>query len=175
MEPGPATEPRTVFLGVDPAALYRSDDSGASWASVPGINEHATRPKWNPGAGGMCIRTILLDPTRPKRMFIGISAIAGMFRTDDAGEHWTPQNRGVAVDFVPEKHPEVGQCVHKVVLDPADPNTAYRQDHDGIFVSHDGMDNWKRIGQPTGERLRVRRRRRGRPPRAMRTSCRSRG
>ncbi|MCI4358632.1 MAG: hypothetical protein L3J99_06355 [Thermoplasmata archaeon] len=147
IEAGPVSEPSTVFLGVDPASLYRSDDSGASWAPVPGLNDHATRPKWNPGAGGMCLHTILIDPTRPSRMYVGISA-AGMFRSDDSGEHWRPANRGVAVSFMPEKHPEVGQCVHKVALDPAHPETSYRQDHDGIFVSHDGMENWKRVGRP---------------------------
>jgi hypothetical protein len=147
--PGPPGEPRSVFLGVDPASLYRSDDLGGSWTGMPGLNEHPTRPKWNPGAGGMCLHTILLDPTNPRRMFAGISA-AGTFRSDDAGEHWTAMNRGVAVSFLPEKNPEVGQCVHKIALDPADPSTVYRQDHDGIHVSHDAMESWKRVGKPLG-------------------------
>ncbi len=147
LEAGPVSEPKTVFLGVDPAGLYRSDDLGSSWAPVPGLNDHPTRPKWNPGAGGMCLHTIIIDPTDPKRMYVGISA-AGMFRSDDAGEHWRPANRGVVVSFQPEKRPEVGQCVHKVVLDSGDTRTAYRQDHDGIYVSHDAMDSWKRIGRP---------------------------
>jgi hypothetical protein len=147
--PGPENEPQRLFLGVDPASLYRSDDSGRSWEGVEGLNAHRTRPKWNPGAGGMCLHTIILDPTRPRRMYVGISA-AGMFRTDDGGERWSPMNKGVRVSFQPDKTPEVGQCVHKVVLDPAHPEIAYRQDHDGIHVSHDSMEMWRRVGKPLG-------------------------
>lgn len=147
VEPGPENEPKTMFIGIDPASLFRSDDRGTSWTPLNGLNEHPTRPQWNPGAGGMCLHTILLDPSRPRRMYVGISA-AGTFRSDDGGEHWTPMNHGVRVSFLPEKHPIVGQCVHKIALDPADPDTIYRQDHDGIYVSHDAMDSWKRIGRP---------------------------
>ena len=146
IEPGPASEPGTIFLGIDPASLYRSDDRGASWQGMAGLNEHETRPKWNPGAGGLCLHTILLDPTRPKRMYVGISA-AGTFRSDDGGEHFRPVNQGVRVSFQPDKTPPFGQCVHKVALDPANPETIYRQDHDGIHVSHDGMESWKRVGK----------------------------
>jgi hypothetical protein len=147
IEPGPANEPSTVFLGVDPAALYRSDDKGESWESLKGLNEHETRPKWNPGAGGMCLHTILIDPTNPKRMYVGISA-AGTFRSDNGGETWRPVNKGVEVSFQPEKLPEVGQCVHDCALDTGNPSTIYRQDHDGIYISHDGMDSWTRVGKP---------------------------
>jgi photosystem II stability/assembly factor-like uncharacterized protein len=145
LEPGPEGERKTLFLGVDPASLYRSDDLGDSWEPVPGINEHATRSKWNPGFGGLCLHTILIDPANPRRMYIGISA-AGTFRTEDGGEHWKPVNKGVKVSFQPEKYPEFGQCVHKVAMDPANPSTFYRQDHDGIYVSHDRMDSWQRVG-----------------------------
>jgi hypothetical protein len=150
IEPGLADEPKSVFLGVDPASLYRSDDQGKSWEGVAGINEHETRPKWNPGAGGMCLHTILLDPTRPRRMYVGISA-AGTFRSDDGGEHFRPVNTGVKISFLPEKDPPFGQCVHKVALDPANPDTIYRQDHDGIYVSHDAMESWKHIGGPLSD------------------------
>jgi hypothetical protein len=146
LTPGPENEPGSLFLGVDPGMLFRSDDRAASWTAVDGLNRHRTRPRWNPGAGGMCLHSIVLDPTRPKRMYAGISA-AGVFRSDDSGEHWTPKNVGVEVSFQPEKNPEVGQCVHKIVLDPADPTTVYRQDHDGIHVSHDSADTWKRVGR----------------------------
>ncbi|MCI4351666.1 MAG: hypothetical protein L3K15_09185 [Thermoplasmata archaeon] len=146
IEPGPASEPKTLFVGVDPYSLYRSDDSGASWQPVPGLNDHPTKAEWNPGNGGPCLHTILLDPTRPSRMYVGISA-AGTFRSDNGGESWRPTNKGVLVDFLPNKEPVVGQCVHKVVLDPANPDTAYRQDHNGIHVSHDGMESWKRVGK----------------------------
>ena len=144
--PGAASEPRTVFLGADPGLLFRSDDEGASWTPIRGLNEHATRPQWNPGAGGMCLHTILIDPDDAQRMYVGISA-AGAFRTDDGGEHWTPKNRGVEAPFLPDRYPELGQCIHKFALDPADPSTLYRQDHGGIYVSHDHGDRWVRIGK----------------------------
>jgi hypothetical protein len=145
--PGRAAEPRTVFLGVDPASLWRSDDEGDSWAALPGLNEHPTRNKWNPGAGGMCLHTILLDPTHPKRMHVGISA-AGTFRSDDDGEHWTTTNRGVTADFLPKPTPEVGQCVHKVALDSGNSSVLYRQDHCGIYVSRNAAETWTRVGRP---------------------------
>ncbi|MCI4334508.1 MAG: glycoside hydrolase [Thermoplasmata archaeon] len=147
IEPGVEREPSTVWVGVDPASLYRSDDSGKSWTAMNGINEHATRAKWNPGAGGLCLHSILVDPRIPGRMYIGISA-AGTFRSDDSGEHWRPANKGVRVSFSPDHYPEFGQCVHKISLDAANPSTIYRQDHDGIYVSHDAMDSWKRVGRP---------------------------
>src|SRR5580700_2013628 len=146
LTPGADDAPGTLFLGVDPGMLFRSDDRGDSWQPLDGLNHHPTRPKWNPGAGGMCLHSIVLDPTRPKRMYVGISA-AGVFRSDDGGEHWTPKNVGVEVSFQPDKTPEVGQCVHKIVLDPADPTTVYRQDHDGIHVSRDSADHWTRVGK----------------------------
>ena len=150
IEPGPPGEPKSVFLGVDPAALYRSDDEGAHWEGVSGINEHSTRSRWNPGAGGLCLHTILIDPQQPRRMYIGISA-AGTFKTEDGGAHWSPCNKGVETPFLPEKFPELGQCVHKVALDPEDPSVLYRQDHGGIYVSRDRADHWTRVGKPLPE------------------------
>jgi hypothetical protein len=149
LTPGPENEPGSLFLGVDPGRMYRSDDSAKSWEPLNGLNEHETRPKWNPGAGGMCLHTILLDPDRPKRMYAGISA-AGVFRSDDGGEHWTPYNKGVVVSFQPEKRPIVGQCVHKIALDPGNSSIVYRQDHDGIYVSHNSAESWTRVGRPLG-------------------------
>jgi hypothetical protein len=146
IEPGPESEPKTLFLGVDPYSIYRSDDSGETWQPLPGLNEHPTKAKWNPGNGGPCLHTILLDPTRPRRMYAGISA-AGFFRSDDGGETWTPKNKGVEVPFQPEKYPEFGQCVHKVTIDAENPNTLYRQDHGGMYVSRDAGDSWIRIGK----------------------------
>lgn len=144
--PGPAHERRTIFLGVDPGLLWRSDDEGASWVANDALNEHATRKDWNPGAGGLCLHTLLIDPENPRRMHAGISA-AGTFRTEDAGEHWTPTNRGVLAPFLPDPRPVVGQCVHKVAVDSGNPATLYRQDHAGIYVSHDRGDEWSRIGR----------------------------
>jgi hypothetical protein len=139
-------EPGRMWLGVDPASLWRSDDGGATWEPVKGLNEHPTRKKWGPGAGGLCLHTILRDPDNPDRMYVGISA-AGTFRTDDGGAHWAPNNKGVTVSFLPEKAPEFGQCVHKVAMDAANPAVLYRQDHDGIYVSRDHGDLWKHVGQ----------------------------
>ncbi len=147
LEPGAANEPRSLYLGIDPASLWRSDDSGASWGPVPGINAHPTQPEWTPGFGGLCLHTILIDPDHPRRMYVGISA-AGTFRSDDGGDHWNPVNQGVVVSFRPVKRPPFGQCVHKVAFDSGDPSILYRQDHDGIYVSHDRMDRWVRIGRP---------------------------
>lgn len=144
--PGHEEDPKTVFLGVDPASLWRSDDEGDSWSPIRGLNEHPTREKWNPGAGGMCLHTILLDATRPKRMTVGISA-AGTFRTDDGGEHWVPTNRGVTADFLPNPRVEVGQCVHKISADSGNPSVLYRQDHCGIYVSRNAGDSWTRVGR----------------------------
>jgi len=146
LEPGSANEPKTLFLGADPHRLYRSDDGGASWQENRGIAEHPTRLRWTPGGGGACLHTILLDPERPHRMFVGLSA-AGTFRSDDGGGSWTPMNRGVAVDFLPERRPEVGQCVHHLALDPADSRIVYRQDHNGIYLSEDAMEHWTRVGR----------------------------
>lgn len=147
LEPGRPETPDTLYLGVDPASLFVSEDRGASWSPATALNDHPTRPKWNPGAGGMCLHTILWDPARKDRMYVGISA-AGVFRTDDGGASWVPKNQGVAVSFLPEKRPEVGQCVHHVAMDPGRPERLFRQDHDGIFVSPDAGDHWKRIGRP---------------------------
>jgi len=148
--PGHPSEPDTVFVGVDPHMLFRSDDRGASWAPVPGINDHPTKDKWGPGAGGACLHTILIDPRDRKRMHVGLSA-AGTFRTDDGGEHWRPTNQKVEAPFNPDPYPEVGQCVHHVVLDAANPDIAYRQDHGGMYVHRNAMDGpWERIGKLKG-------------------------
>ncbi|EQD32072.1 glycosyl hydrolase BNR repeat-containing, partial [mine drainage metagenome] len=147
LTPGPADRPETLFLGADPHLLFRSDDHGRTWNELRGLTEHPTRDRWNPGAGGPCVHTILLDPAHPGRLYVGISA-AGTFRSDDLGESFRPVNRGVRADFQPDRYPEVGQCVHKIALDPKDPSTIYRQDHCGMYLSRDGMnDGWTDIGR----------------------------
>ena len=150
LEPGPADSPRTLYLGVDPASLWCSEDEGANWSAVRGLAEHPSRPEWNPGAGGMCLHTILIDPGDARRMYVAISA-AGVFRTEDGGAHWRPLNQRVWAPFLPTPYPPFGQCVHKVALDPADPSTLYRQDHGGMYVSHDRAESWRRIGKPLGD------------------------
>jgi len=150
IEPGLRSEPNTVYLGADPHLLFRSDDLGKTWTPIDAINNHPDRKNWAPGAGGACLHTILLDPENPKKFFIGMSAV-GTFRTEDGGATWKPTNKGVLAPFLPNKHPETGQCVHHVVADAADLDTFYRQDHGGMYVSHDGMDSWQRIGKPLGD------------------------
>lgn len=147
LEPGHPSEPDTLFVGVDPYSLHRSRDRGSSWEPVPGLNDHPTKSKWTPGNGGPCLHTILIDPRRANRIFAGIST-AGLFRSDDGGAGWELANQGVETPFNPaERFPAMGQCVHKVALDPRDPDTLYRQDHGGIYVSHNAGEAWERIGK----------------------------
>jgi hypothetical protein len=146
LEPGHPSEPETLFLGIDPYSLHRSDDRATTWQPVSGLNDHPTKSKWSPGNGGPCLHTILVDPSRRDRMFAGISS-AGVFRTDDGGKSWALANHGVETPFLPEKFSEVGQCVHKFVMDPKNPEVLYRQDHGGIYVSHDAGKSWERVGQ----------------------------
>ena len=150
LEPGLPEEPETIYLGADPHLLFRSRDLGASWEPIDGINQHADRAGWSPGFGGACLHTVLVDPRERDRLYVGMSSV-GTFRSEDGGRSWTPTNRGVLAPFLPNKHPVTGQCVHKVAIDPADPDTFYRQDHGGMYVSHDRMERWTRIGRPLGQ------------------------
>jgi hypothetical protein len=148
IEPGRDSE---LWLGGAPGVLFRSDDGGVSWDLVPGLFDHPTRERWQPGAGGMCCHSIQIGPDRT--MYAGISA-AGVFRSDDDGESWTPANKGTAADFMPDDpFPEVGQCVHKLVRHPADDNRLWQQNHCGVYRSDDRGDSWERLegnGLPSG-------------------------
>jgi photosystem II stability/assembly factor-like uncharacterized protein len=144
LEPGHPSEPDTLWLGGDPGCLLRSDDRGATWEANAALLSHPTREQWNPGAGGLCCHSITLDPSDAGRLWIGISA-AGVFRTDDGGETWTPLNANVAADFMPEPYPEVGQCVHKVLVHPARPERLWQQNHCGVYRSDDGGESWERL------------------------------
>ena len=112
------TDPDTVYAGVEDAALFRSTDGGASWHELAGLRGHGTGPHWQPGAGGMCLHTVILDPSDPGRIFIAISA-AGAFRTDDAGKTWKPINRGLRSQYIPDPNAEVGHCVHHIAMHPS--------------------------------------------------------
>jgi photosystem II stability/assembly factor-like uncharacterized protein len=143
--PGHASEPRTWYAGVDDAALFVSRDDAQTWSEVKGLTSHPTRPHWVPGFGGLCLHSVLVDPSNPRRMWVGISAV-GVFRTEDGGENWQLCNQGlhnVAPEFVP--HPDMGRCVHKMVLHPSKPGVLYMQFHGGVFKSDDGADSWTRI------------------------------
>jgi hypothetical protein len=141
---GRPSEPEVLYCGVEPAALFESHDAGESWEPVEGLLNHDQRQYWQPGAGGLCLHTIIPDPNDPKRMLIAISA-AGVYRTDDGGKNWRPRNVGVRAEFLPDKYPEFGQCVHKVVHHPARPERLFLQNHWGLYRTDDWGDNWKDI------------------------------
>jgi hypothetical protein len=135
---------RAMFCGVEPAALFESRDSGDTWSLVRGLFDHPHRPRWMPGNGGLALHTIVEDPANPQRIYVGISA-AGVYRTEDGGRTWTACNRGIRVVHQPERYPEFGQCVHKMVLHPARPNRLFLQNHWGLYRSDDGADSWRDI------------------------------
>jgi photosystem II stability/assembly factor-like uncharacterized protein len=144
VEPGRPDEPGRLWLGAAPGALFRSDDGGSSWKPVEAILAHPTRERWFPGAGGMCCHSIQLDPEGHDRLYVGISA-AGVFRSEDGGSSWTPANEGTAADFLPDPHPEVGQCVHKLLLHPARPERLWQQNHCGVYRSDERGEHWERL------------------------------
>ena len=141
IEPGRADQPATIYAGVAPAALFQSADHGNTWSEISTLTDHPTRPRWNPGAGGLCLHSIVLDPENPERMFVGISAV-GVFRSDDSGKSWQLANRGTRAEFMPNKYPEFGQCVHKLLL--AD-GRLYQQNHCGVYRSENAGQDWTEI------------------------------
>jgi serine/threonine protein kinase/photosystem II stability/assembly factor-like uncharacterized protein len=141
---GPPEAPDTLYCGVEPAALFESQDAGESWSLVRGLFDHSHRPRWMPGQGGLCLHTILPYPTQPGRLHVGISA-GGVYRTDDGGRTWQARNRGIRVTFLPERYPEFGQCVHKIVRHPDRPDRLFLQNHWGLYRSDDGADTWSDI------------------------------
>src|SRR5262244_3506446 len=138
------TDPDTIYAGVEDAAIFRSTDGGKSWHELAGLRGHGTGPKWQPGAGGMCLHTIILDPGNPKRIFIAISA-AGAFRTDDGGKNWKPINRGLHSQYIPDPNAEVGHCVHHVAMNSQRPGVLFMQKHWDVMRSDDAGDNWTEI------------------------------
>lgn len=143
LEPSP-TDPDTVYAGVEDAALFRSTDGGQTWQELPGLRE-VKGHLWQPGAGGMCLHTILLDPADPDRIFTAISA-AGAFRTDDGGQTWRPVNRGLKSEYeLPDPTAEVGHCVHSIAMHPSRPGVLFMQKHWDIMRSDNAGDSWVEV------------------------------
>ncbi len=138
------TDPDTVFAGIQDAALFRSTDAGTSWHELSGLRCHPSGSSWQPGAGGMCLHTILLDPVNRGRMFIAISA-AGAFRSDDDGATWRPINRGLRSDFMPKPEAEVGHCVHRIAMNSARPDVLFMQKHWDVMRSDDAGESWREV------------------------------
>jgi len=138
------TDPNTVYAGIEDAAIFKSTDGGASWHEMAGLRGHGTGPKWQPGAGGMCLHTIIIDPSNPQRIWIAISA-AGAFRTDDGGATWKPINKGLYSQYIPEPTAEVGHCVHHIAMNPKRPGVMFMQKHWDVMRSNDAGDNWHEV------------------------------
>jgi photosystem II stability/assembly factor-like uncharacterized protein len=138
------TDAEAVFAGVEDAALFQSKDGGHSWQELPGLRGHGTGPQWQPGAGGMCLHTIVLDPKDPARIYIAISA-AGAFRTDDGGATWKPINKGLRSPFIPDQDAEVGHCVHHIAMSPRRPGVLFMQKHWDVMRSDDAGDSWHEV------------------------------
>ena len=138
------SDPDTVYAGVEDAAIFRSTNGGKSWEELPGLRGHGTGPKWQPGAGGMCLHTIVLDPKNAGRMYVAISA-AGAFRSDDAGATWRPINKGLHSQYIPDPNAEVGHCVHRIAMHGSRPDVLFMQKHWDVMRSEDGGNLWKEV------------------------------
>ena len=138
------TDPNTVYAGVQDAAMFRTTDGGQNWQELKGLRTHESGPNWQPGAGGLCLHTILIDPSNPERIFIAISA-AGAFRTDDGGRTWKPINRGLKSQGIPNPNAEVGHCVHRIAMHPSRPRTLFMQKHWDVMRSDDAGDSWHEV------------------------------
>ncbi|HUZ89743.1 MAG TPA: hypothetical protein VMU49_07930 [Candidatus Acidoferrales bacterium] len=138
------TDLDTVYAGVEDAALFRSTDGANSWQELAGLRTHSTAPSWQPGAGGLCLHTLVLDPSNAGRMFVAISA-AGVFRSDDAGQNWRAINRGLRSEGIPDPDAEVGHCVHRISMHPSRPNVLFMQKHWDVMRSDDSGDSWQEV------------------------------
>ena len=137
-------DPDTVYAGIEDAAIFKTTDGGGTWDELPALRDHPTGPKWQPGAGGMCLHTILLDPVDPQRIFVAISA-AGAFRSDDGGQSWLPINKGLRSGEIPDQDSEVGHCVHRIAQHPARPDTLFMQKHWDVMRTDDAGGTWREV------------------------------
>jgi photosystem II stability/assembly factor-like uncharacterized protein len=138
------SDPDTVYAGVEDAAIFRTTDGGQKWQEISGLRKHGSGPNWTPGAGGMCLHTILIDPRNPDRIFIAISA-AGAFRTDDGGKTWKAINQGLRSEYIPDPEAEVGHCVHRIAMHESRPNTLFMQKHWDVMRTDDAGDSWYEV------------------------------
>jgi photosystem II stability/assembly factor-like uncharacterized protein len=138
------TEPDALYAGVEDAALFRSTDAGKTWHELNGLRTHKSAPSWQPGAGGMCLHTIIIDPSNHARIFAAISS-AGAFRSDDSGTTWQPINRGLQSEGIPDPDAEVGHCVHRIAMHASRPNVLFMQKHWDVMRSDDAGDSWQEI------------------------------
>ncbi len=143
LEPSPIDRD-TVYAGIEDAALFKSTDGGMTWVELSGLRTHSTGSSWQPGAGGLCLHTIVLDPANADRMVVAISA-AGSFRSDDGGATWKPINRGLVSEYIPDPDAEVGHCVHHVAMHPSRPNVLFMQKHWDVMRSDDGGESWREV------------------------------
>lgn len=143
LEPSPS-DPDLVYAGVEDAALFCTKDGGKTWSEFAGLRKHGTGPNWQPGAGGLCLHTIVLDPRDPQRIYIAISA-AGAFRTDDGGLSWKPINRGLRSEYIPDQEAEVGHCVHRIAMHPSRPDVLFMQKHWDVMRTDDAGDSWREV------------------------------
>jgi hypothetical protein len=145
IEPGLRSEPNVLYAGVAPAALFRSEDGGTTWRELSSLTAHPTRSSWQPGAGGLCLHSIVVNEKEPDRLFVAISAV-GVFRSDDRGTTWQPANRGTRAEFIPgdNKYPEFGQCVHKLLRAAGD-GLLFQQNHCGVYRSENAGESWIEI------------------------------
>src|SRR5436190_7357938 len=147
VRPGRADQPDKLYCGVEPAALFESDDGGETWSLNRGLFDHPHRAQWQPGGGGLCLHTIAPDPSNKDRMWIAICT-GGVYRTEDGGKNWEPRNKGICARFMPpdQQYPEWGQCVHKVGFHSSNPDRMFLQHHWGVYRSEDAGDSWQDIG-----------------------------
>ena len=143
LEPS-ATDPDLAYAGVEDAGLFRTTDGGSTWHELSGLREHGSGPHWQPGAGGLCLHTVLVDPRDENRLHVAISA-AGVFRSDDAGATWRPANKGLRSDGIPDQEAEVGHCVHRIARHATRPDTLFMQKHWDVMRSDDGGDSWREV------------------------------
>jgi photosystem II stability/assembly factor-like uncharacterized protein len=136
--------PDVVYAGVEDAAFFKTVDGGQTWNELPALRTHPTASKWAPGAGGLCLHTVVIDPKKPARIFVAISA-AGAFRTEDEGKTWRPINQGLRSEGIPDPTAEVGHCVHRIALHRSRPDVLFMQKHWDVMRSDDGGDSWREV------------------------------